>query len=195
MVQTVTRGRLEVEAAESSRDALRGRYEAYCAEQAAALPALLPREGVRALYRSARATVSGDVSDPLALLVERCRQLLPLPPFETWVEDYLRDRRPYLEEMEQGAIGPLRSSPVTVDLRRVDRDGQSWIAALSLFREPPDWRGFMTFNAEPADSAAAAGATYRTADVFRESRVEDVRERFRDFSADTLQAFLRSTLP
>ena len=50
----------------------RARYEAYCAQQAAELPALLPREGVRALYRAARSRVSGDVADPLALLIEEC---------------------------------------------------------------------------------------------------------------------------
>jgi hypothetical protein len=36
---------------------------------------------------------------------------------------------------------------------------------------------------------------HRTADVFVEARAEDVRRRFRTFSPDTLQAFLRSALP
>ena len=90
--------------------ALRARYEAYCAEQAAALPALLPREGVRELYRSARAVVTGDVADPLALLVARCRELLPLPPFEVWVADYLRDPRPYLEGVDSGTAGPAATT-------------------------------------------------------------------------------------
>ena len=68
---------------------LRGRYEAYCGQQAAALPAMLPRDGVRALYRSARGQVTGEVVDPLALLVQECRRVLPLPPFEIWAQDYL----------------------------------------------------------------------------------------------------------
>ena len=55
---------------------LRGRYEAYCGQQAAALPAMLPRDGVRALYRSARGQVTGEVVDPLALLVQECRRVL-----------------------------------------------------------------------------------------------------------------------
>ena len=179
--------------------ALRARYEAYCAEQAAALPALLPRDGVRELYRNARAGVAGEVADPLALLVARCRELLPLPPFEVWVADYLRDPRPYLDGVETGTAGPVRSAPVTVDLRHIEHDGESWIASLGIFRSPPEWRGFITFQTErrgdPAADTRATRAVLRTADVFVEARAEDVRERFRSFSADTLQAFLRSTLP
>jgi hypothetical protein len=179
--------------------ALRARYEAYCAEQAAALPALLPRAGLRELYRSARTGVSGDIADPLALLVARCRELLPLPPFEVWVADYLRDPRPYLEPVDNGTVGPVRSAPVTVDLRHIQHDGHGWVASLGIFREPPEWRGFITFHetdqADPADGTQRPRPTHRTADVFVEARAEDVRERFRSFSSDTLQAFLRSTLP
>ena len=184
--------------AAESTEALRRRYEAYCAEQAAALPALLPREGLRALYRDARARAplgTGPVSDPLALLVAHCRTLLPLPPFDVWVEDYLRDRRPYVEEMEQGTSGPGRAAPVTVDLRRVEHLGRTWVAGLSLFRDPPEWKGFISFHAEQAERPDAVGSSHRTGDVFREARAEDVRDRFRSFSADTLTAFLRSSLP
>lgn len=183
-----------------ARELLRSRYEAYCNQQAAALPALLPREGVRALYRSARARVTGEISDPLALLLEECRRVLPVPPFEVWAEDYARNRRPYLEEMEQGA-GPAKSAPVTVDLRRLQHAGRSWVAGLSVFHEPPSWRGFITFHpeveAEVAASADASTATiprHRTADVFRADRSEDVRERFQSFTETTLQAFLRSSI-
>ena len=87
---------------------LRGRYEAYCGQQAAALLAMLPRDGVRALYRSARGQVTGEVVDPLALLVQECRRVLPLPPFEIWAQDYLGNRRDHIEEMERGA-GPVRA--------------------------------------------------------------------------------------
>lgn len=188
---------VQVGALPASHEALRARYEAYCAEQAAALPALLPREGLRELYRSARASVTGEVIDPLALLVARCRDLLPLPPFEVWLADYLRDRRPYLEAMESGTAGPVRSAPVTVDVRRLEHAGRAWVASLALFREPPEWRGYITFHPEePADPVGSTDRpSHRTADVFVEARAEDVRERFRSFSPDTLRAFLRSTLP
>src|SRR6185436_18587080 len=118
------------------------------------------------------------------------------PPFEQWVEDYLRDRRPYVEQMEAGA-GPTKRAPVTTDLRRVQHAGESWIAGLSVFHEPPSWRGFITFHREPAQVAASAAseiARHRTADVFREDHSEEVRERFLSFTDDTLQAFLRSAL-
>jgi hypothetical protein len=181
-------------AAPASDEALHARYEAYCAEQAAALPGLLPREGLRALYRSARAEVTGEVVDPLALLVARCRALLPLPPFEVWAADYLRDRRPYLEPVEEGTAGGMRSVPVTVDLRSIEHAGAAWVASLAVFREPPEWRGFISFH--PAAQAVAPGRPLqRTTDIFLEPRAEDVQSRFRAFSDDTLQAFLRSTLP
>lgn len=179
--------------APAALEGLRARYEAYCAEQAAALPALLPREGLRALYRSARAGASSDLADPLALLVTRCRALLPLPPFEVWAADYLRDRRPYHDPPETGTVGRVRSTPVTVDTRPVEHAGALWVAALALFREPPDWRGYIAFHR--ADRVEGAPPAHRTTDVFVEARAEDVRRRFRAFSPETLQAFLRSTLP
>jgi hypothetical protein len=190
--------RPETPASTAFPEALRARYEAYCAEQAAALPALLPRDGVRELYRSAREVVSGDVVDPLALLVARCRELLPLPPFEVWAADYLRDHRPYHEEVESGTAGPVRSTPVTVDRKRIELAGRSWEAGLTVFRAPPQWRGFITFQAEGGTGGPEAGnprPPHRTADIFVEARAEDIRDRFHSFSADTLQAFLRSTLP
>ena len=169
---------------------LRSRYEAYCAQQAAALPALLPREWVRALYRDARATVARTVTDPLALLVQHCRNVLPLPPFEVWMEDYRRDRRPYLEALGVEASGPRRDAPVTVELRPFEHAGESWCAGLALFHEPPGWQGFIRFHREGAVDGAQ-----RTADVFLADTPEAVRVRFRSFSPNTLQAFLRSTLP
>ena len=179
-----------------ARELLLGRYDAYCMQQAAALPALLPREGVRALYRAARARVTGEITDPLALLLEQCRRVLPVPPFEVWAEDYLKNRPSYLDEMERGA-GPAKTAPVVVDLRRLQHAGQSWVAGLSVFHEPPSWRGFITFHPEVTTSADAPAATiprHRTADVFREDRSEDVRERFQSFTETTLQAFLRSAI-
>ncbi len=194
MVQADAGARASVRA-EPNHAALRGRYEAYCTEQAAALPALLPREGLRALYREVRAGSGGEVVDPFALLVARCRELLPLPPFEVWVEDYLRDPRAYLEEMESSAAGPAKTAPVTVDLRRIDHGGRTWVAGLALFRAPTEWRGFISFHPEPTQPTDVVSAAHRTGDVFREARADDVRDRFRSFSPDTLAAFLRSTLP
>ena len=178
---------------EDPGEVLRGRYEAYCAQQASALPGLLPRDGVRALYRSARARVTGEVVDPLALLVEECRKLLPLPPFEPWAQDYLGNRRSYLEEMDFG-VGPRKSAPVTIDLRRLRHAGQSWVAGLAVFHEPPSWRGFISFHPEEAEGGAGHSARHRTSDVFREDHSEDVRDRFRSFGEGTLQAFLRSAI-
>ena len=102
-------------------EVLRARYEAYCAQQAAALPGLLPREGVRAPYRRARRSPNRSRT-PLALLVAHCRTLLPLPPFDVWLEDYLRDRGPYLESLDVLG-GPRREAPVMVEVRRLQHQG------------------------------------------------------------------------
>jgi hypothetical protein len=179
---------------EGTLEVLRARYRAYCDQQAAALPGLLPREGLRALYRSARAAATGPVDDPLALLVAHCRRLLPLPPFEVWLDDYLRDRAPYAEALD--AVGaPRQETPVTVDVRTLEHEGRAWVAGLALFREPVGWRGFISFHAEESDPGRVAASHPRTADIFHEDSSEAVRERFRSFTPDTLQAFLRSALP
>ena len=178
---------------EGGRELLRGRYDAYCAQQAAALPAMLPRDGVRALYRSARRQVTGEVVDPLALLVEECRRVLPLPPFELWAQDYLRNRRHHIEEMEL-SVGPRKGAPATIDARRLQHGGQSWVGELAVFHEPPLWRGLITFHLEKDEGSAQRVARHSTGDVFREEHSEDVRDRFRSFGEGTLQAFLRSAI-
>ena len=178
---------------DAAHELLRGRYDAYCEQQAAALPAMLPRDGVRALYRSARGQVTGDVVDPLALLVEECSRLLPLPPFEIWAQDYLGNRRDYIEEMELG-VGPRKGAPATIDVRRLQHGGRNWVAELAVFREPPLWRGLIKFRLEGTDGGACHVARHSTGDVFREDHSEGVRERFRSFSEGTLQAFLRSAI-
>ena len=165
----------------------------YSIIQLKSLPAVLPRDGVRALYRSARRQVTGEVVDPLALLVEECRRVLPLPPFDLWAQDYLRNRRYHLEEMEIG-VGPRKGSPVTIDVRRLQHGGRSWVAELAVFHEPPLWRGLITFHLEGIEGGAQHIVRHSTGDVFREDHSEDVRERFRSFSEDTLQAFLRSAI-
>jgi hypothetical protein len=154
---------------------------------------MLPRDGVRALYRSARGQVTGEVVDPLALLVEECRRVLPLPPFELWAQDYLRNRLCHLEEMEF-SVGPRKSAPATIDVRRLRHGGQMWVAELAVFHEPPLWRGLITFHPEGAEGGAQHIVRHSTGDVFREEHSEDVRERFRSFGEGTLQAFLRSAI-
>ena len=95
---------------------------------------------------------------------------------------------------------PRREAPVTVELRRLEHEGRAWLAGLSVFREPAGWRGFIAFHAEgaselPEAEAAAPRAAARTGEIFREDSSEAVRARFRSFTPDTLQAFLRSSLP
>ncbi|HKJ02771.1 MAG TPA: hypothetical protein VJ997_09960, partial [Longimicrobiales bacterium] len=72
---------------------LQDRYDAYRRRQATRLVQMIPREAVRPLYRRAREArrlgALGDPGDddPLALLVAFCQRLLPLPPFDAWLED------------------------------------------------------------------------------------------------------------
>ena len=172
---------------------LRGRYDAYCDQQAAALPAMLPRAGVRELYRRARGQITGEVVDPLSLLVQECRKVLPLPPFELWAQDYLDHRRAHAEEMEF-SVGPRKGAPATIDVRHLQHDGRNWVAELAVFHEPPLWRGSIKFHRQESAAGEQHIAHHSTGDVFREDRSEDVRERFRSFNEGTLQAFLRSAI-
>jgi hypothetical protein len=168
-------------------ESLRGLYERYCEGQARSLLALLPREHLRGFYRQAMLARGddGEVVDPLALARGFARELLPLPPYEEWVPDYLSNRGAYLEELSiPGA--PRTEEPVAVAVRSF---GDGWYASLCLRAVEEGWTGFIRFH------QTEGVRSFRTADVFRGDDVELIRARFSSFDEGTLQAFLRSTQP
>jgi hypothetical protein len=172
---------------------LKSRYDSYRRRQAYALLSLLPQEAVRPLYGGARLWAEGMRiplgKDPLATLLLYLQELLPLPPFDTWMADRASHLDAHLEE--EFASGPAHkrsSPPVTVESRGVEMEGRRWRASLSLFRRDDAWRGFITFR------RAGDETGIRTADIFREEDPEEIRERFRSFHSNTLQAFLRSVI-
>ncbi len=175
------------------RDDLVLHYEAYRVRQARALIGLLPRDAIRPLYRRARkaAGATVDEDDPMAVLVAHCESLLPLPPFEVWLEDLERWPDAHWREVEASPDAPSSASPVTIDTRRFRHGLESWTARLRGFRDQDAWRGFITFQRDedaPAD-------LHRTALIFREPTLTDLRDRFRGFENASLEAFLRSALP
>ena len=68
-------------------------------------------------------------------------------------------------------------------------EGETWTAALSLFRDGVVWRGFIGFRQAPSDAGV------RTAHIFCEEDPKDIREGFMNLTFHTLQALLRSALP
>ncbi len=172
---------------------LRRQYQDYCQRQAAGLLRLIPQDAIRPLYRTARAWAAArglhENKDPMATLVRYCRALLPLPPFERWLEDYEQHRIAHLRYVSEGPLHSRAVEPVVVDAREVRMDGQTWTASLSLFPDGDVWRGFIGFDREPF------GIGVRTANVFCEEDPKNIRDRFTDLTFHTLQAFLRSTLP
>lgn len=175
---------------------LRGRYAAYRRRQAARLVQMLPREAVRPLYRRARAEcerpaleVVGTEDDPLALLVAFSERILPLPPFEVWLDDLQRHPDGHLTDLADSVDGPTAEAPSTMEVRSVDYHGRPWLARLRSFCDAGLWRAYIAF--EERDS----GRVHRTAAVFCEAHPADLRERFLSFEPATLEAFLRSALP
>lgn len=175
---------------------LHRRYESYRRRQASRLVQMLPRDAVRPLYRRARnAALRADAladegeSDPLALLVSFCVDLLPLPPFEVWLEDLRRHPDGHFADMEEATDGPTSESPSTMEVRPMTVRGRSWLAQLRSFREAGLWRGYISFQEEGSDRV------HRTAAVFCEPGPGELRERFRSFENTALEAFLRSALP
>ena len=171
-------------------------YEAYRRRQAVRLVQMLPRDAVRPLYRRARdearrlgALAEGGEDDPLALLVDYCLRLLPLPPFEVWLGDLRAHPDGHLTDLAESAEGPTAEAPSTMEVRSVEYNGRAWLARLRSFREQDLWRGYIAF--EEGDS----GCVHRTAAVFCEHHPSDLRERFLSFESAALQAFLRSALP
>jgi hypothetical protein len=168
----------------------RRRYEAYGRAQARELLNLLPQTAIRPLFRRAREELraaggTADPDDPLSILLDYCRRLLPLPPFEQWREDARRHPDAYRETRDPRWI----RDPVTVDVRALDAEGSRWVASLDVRSDGGLWRGRVTFR-RPDDARG-----YATGEIFREDGVEALRERFLEFDDRTLAALLRSSLP
>jgi hypothetical protein len=171
--------------------ALLPRYEAYRKHQARLLLSLIPSEGVRALYRAARAAASeeGGVEDPMALLDEYVTARLPLPPFHLWCQDVRRNPHAHLDELWMGDALPDRSAPITVAVREDNLRGMACRAELRVYHTGEGWHGHLRFTRNGEERA------WQTADVFREADVQTIVDRFHEFGWLTLEAFLRSILP
>jgi hypothetical protein len=159
-------------------ETLRGLYERYCEVEAAELLRLLPREGLRSLWRH------GMADEPsVDRMREIARDVLPLPPYELWVQSYLDNRRSYLDRLGIPAA-PSRPDPVTVSTRPVRED--LW-AHLNLSHRDGEWFGYISFHGR--------GSGLRTTDIFRGEDPAEIRDRFEGFTGPTLEAFLRSVAP
>lgn len=177
-------------------DELHRRYESYCRRQASRLVQMLPRDAVRPLYRRARdAALRADTlrdegePDPLALLVDFCQDLLPLPPFEIWLDDLRRHPDGHFSDLDESTDGPTVQTPSTMEVRPMTVRGRPWLAELRSFRDAGLWRGYISFQEEGSERA------HRTAAVFCEPGPGELRERFLSFENTALEAFLRSALP
>lgn len=180
------------------RGELRREYEAYRKRQAARLVHLMPREAVRPLFRRARRCMAQEggaveagatADDPLELLIRYCETLLPLPPFEVWIEDVRRHPDAYLTDLDEVGRAPTAHEPATVEVRDLVYRGRRWTARLQSYRDREAWRAYIAFT------AAEGGGIHRTAPIFREADPMALRERFADFEPAALEAFLRSALP
>lgn len=176
-------------------EVLRARYEGYLRRQGRDLLTMIPREGVRALVRESR--LAGGLTDQevrpaLAELAAFAATLLPLPPFDVWLEDFNRNRSAHLALTEPPLTdGPTVSggAPVTVDVRTFAADGCEWVSELHVRSVSQGWRGAVHFHRPGAARVACTG------EVFREAHLASLRERFRAADNATLRAFLRSALP
>jgi hypothetical protein len=173
-----------------SRAELLTRYGAYRRQQARALLHLMPRDGIRPLYRRAvRDGFAADANaDPMDMLVAYCETLLPLPPFEVWRDDVLRNPEAYVDDADDVAVVPTSEAPLTQASREFAHGDRRWTAHLRSYRNESGWCGFIAFE-DPLTTQV-----HRTASIFRESCAEDVHERFASFESSALVAFLRSAL-
>lgn len=196
-LREATRGEAEVQAAPPIGEAnptLRSRYEAYRLQQGRDLLALLPRDGVRDLLREMhadRGSFDFCGADSFEELARRCVDLLPLPPFDVWAQDFALHRAAYGGPEAPPlapALGGEEVATVAVREFRSER-GEEWVASLELRDLDGRWVGALRFHRPEAD------ITCRTGPILREARPENVRERFEGFDRTTLSALLRSALP
>ena len=176
---------------------LRRRYADYRRRQARALLSIIPREGVRPLYRRAlrcdgEGATAPKASDSLEALLVTCEEILPLPPFDVWMEDLGQYPLAHLVELDQSAEAPTAEVPVTLAARSIHARCRPWKARLVAFRDGCVWRGFIDFQSLPE---GAPPLRSRTALVFREASPSELRSSFLAFTDAALAAFLRSTLP
>ncbi len=173
--------------------ALKRRYVGYCQWQVSLLLEVMPREAVRPLYRHARiwATERGlhESKDPMSTLRAFCREVLPLPPFDVWLSDY----ETHHEAHVGAGLGPSpltdAMEPIAVEFRRMEHEAEPWHGTLEVYRGGDAWRGLIRFQRD------GERGYFRTGEIFCEDNLQDVRDRFISFTAPTLSAFLRSTLP
>ncbi len=188
-----TAGRLDREDSPSASAALKGRYEEYCRQQVFLLLETIPRDAVRPLYRRARtwATARGihESKDPMSTLRLFCREVLPLPPFEVWLMDYETHRLAHVSAGLELLPLPEPMEPIAVEFRQVEHEAEAWRGTLEVYQGGGAWRGLIRFQRE------GEKGHFRTAEIFREDNLQDLRDRFISFTAPTLSAFLRSTLP
>ena len=118
-----------------------------------------------------------------------CHAVLPLPPFDVWLMDYETHR---LAHMSVGlGLLPLPEpmEPIAVEFRRWEHEAEPWRGTLEVYRGGDAWRGQIRFRRD------GEKGHFRTGEIFRENNLQDLRDRFSSFTALTLSAFLRSTLP
>jgi hypothetical protein len=173
---------------------LYSRYLTYRERTASALLSVIPRDGIRPLYRAARAWAVEiglhESQDPMATLLAYCERLLPLPPFDVWSADYNSHRLAYMEELARPPLTSVQAEPVMVSVRGIQPPSEpTWYATLFVGHDGVDWRGHIAFHNDATEQA------HGTADIFIEDQLDSIRERFDAFSDATLIAFLRSTLP
>ncbi|MDH3223639.1 MAG: hypothetical protein OEO23_07975 [Gemmatimonadota bacterium] len=178
---------------DESTEVLYLRYHAYRHRQAAKLLHVMPREAVRELYAEARSWARGrdlhDGRDPMATLHRYTLEILPLPPFDVWLQDRRHHPVAHLEEYSDDPHAPPVGRPGRIQSRKFLHQGREWLAALFVFREDDAWRGFVEFE------EAAGGPGYKTANIFREEAAGSVEKRFLEFDEKALTAFLLSALP
>jgi hypothetical protein len=171
----------------SARDLL-PTYDAYRRWQARELLTLAPPEGLRAIYRQARAARGAPIADPVALVADHVLARMPLPPFYVWCHDFRTHLDVHLDEPWMQDRLPTRDSPLALAVREEELRGDPWTVQLAAYHDGGGWRGRLLFARE-------ASRSWRTGDVFRESSACALTESFRVCARETLEAFLRSVTP
>ncbi len=177
----------------SDAGALKGRYVEYCRHQVTLLLQIMPREAVRPLYRRAKiwATERGlhETKDPMSTLRTFCREVLPLPPFEAWLLDHEDHLVAHAAAGVEWARLAEPMEPIAVDVRRMEHEAEPWHGTLEVYRGGDAWRGLIRFQRDGEEDH------FHTGEIFCEDDLQDLRNRFNSFTASTMSAFLRSTLP
>jgi hypothetical protein len=125
----------------------------------------------------------------MARICEFVVRSLPLPPFHVWYQDVCKHPEAHWDEAGMVDVRPGSHAPIALTSRTETLAGVAWNVEVNAHQTGEVWRGHLAFQ------RAEGTVRCRTGEIFRETNLQSMLDRFRELDRASLEAFLRSVLP